>query len=212
MGDQKPPPGRGWATRPQAHRGPVTPGLEKTQDPGTPEGGPVAILPRDPMPGGPQITNRDRAACLLPSEASGHQTRARFDVQLLQRDRVPCKHARGGAAHNHFQTGRQQRSDQDTALRGQTHARTHSRPSRTHARAQAPAPGLLELQMAPRAWRWASRGHGVPPPPRRSPGVPACPPLPRYCFGSKANKPAPLVGPAASGDSQAGQRGPLLTA
>lgn len=127
--------------------------LGKAQDPRPREStkpqnarGPVAILPRDPMPVGPQITNRDRAACLLPSEASGHQTPARFDVWLLQRDQIPVNTRGEGRVQSlPDSAARQPSSRPRTACSGDrpTHARTAG-PSRTRTRAQAPAPDLAE--------------------------------------------------------------------
>lgn len=180
----------------------MTPGLGKARDPRVPEGGPVAILPRDLMPVGPQITNRDRAACLLPSEASGHQTPARFDVWLLQRDQIPCKHARGGARAITSRPPPASRAPDP----GQAHARTHS-PALPHPR-RSPGPCARPCRSSR-----CPRGDGAGPPEGtacpchagRPPGCPPARPSPDTAFApSKASKPAPLVGPGASGDGQRG--------
>lgn len=151
-------PQRAWDL---AHRDPVTPGLRKAQDPKVPE--------EDLSQSSPGPCEQDRKSQTGPSERlppafrglwTSNASQPGFDVWLLQRDPIPCKHARGGVAQSLPDLPGQlaELSVRDSGPRG------HSSASRSHPLThpqQEPAAPLqqtsLKFQMSPRGLCRASQ-------------------------------------------------------
>lgn len=197
------------------------PGLRKPQDPKVPE---ENLSQSSPGPCKQDHKSQTGpSACRLPPAFRGlwtsNTSQPSFDVRLLQRDPIPCKHARGGVAQSLPDLPGQlaELSVRDSGPRGHSSA-SRSRPL-THPQQEPPAPlqqASLKFQTSPRGLCWASR-EAVCSRPRQSHQPPreagrGCPPCSRrhlswapWCLGSV--RPANLFPWSDGGQREPARRG-----